>query len=69
MGLSPLNIWNVRRFYNRYHNEDVKLLQLVAVLPWGHNLLLINKVKEPMRKEFILTFNISNDRNFYYFIK
>ncbi len=43
MGLSPRNLWNMKLFYERYHLADPKLLQAVAVLPWGHNLLLINK--------------------------
>lgn len=42
MGLSPRNLWDMKRFYERYHLADPKLLQAVAVLPWGHNLLLIN---------------------------
>lgn len=44
LGLSPRNLWNMKLFYERYHAADQKLLQAVAVLPWGHNLLLINKV-------------------------
>ena len=43
MGLSPRNLWNMKLFYERYKNEDPKLLQAVAVLPWGHNLLILNK--------------------------
>lgn len=43
MGLSPRNLWNMKRFYERYKDEDPKLLQAVAVLPWGHNLLLMDK--------------------------
>lgn len=35
MGLSPRNLWNMKRFYERYYNADTKLLQSVAVLPWG----------------------------------
>ena len=42
MGLSPRNLWDMKRFYMRYYQEDIKLRQLVAVLPWGHNLLLLN---------------------------
>ena len=42
MGLSPRNLWDMKRFYLRYYQEDIKLRQLVAVLPWGHNLLLLN---------------------------
>jgi predicted nuclease of restriction endonuclease-like (RecB) superfamily len=45
MGVSPRNLWNMKLFYERYHQADQKLLQAVAVLPWGHNLLLINKVQ------------------------
>ena len=43
MGLSPRNLWNMKLFYERYADADKKLLQAVAVLRWGHNLLLINK--------------------------
>ena len=43
MGVSPRNLWNMKRFYERYRNEDEKLLQAVAVLPWGHNLILLDK--------------------------
>lgn len=45
MGLSPRNLWDMKRFYERYYQADQKLRQAVAVLPWGHNLLLINKVQ------------------------
>lgn len=44
MGLSPRNLWNMKLFYERYHKADTKLQQAVAVLPWGHNLLLMSKV-------------------------
>lgn len=52
MGLSPRNLWNMKRFYECYHLANPKLLQLVAVLPWGHNLLLINKVPSLEAVEF-----------------
>ena len=45
MGLSPRNLWNMKRFYERYYQADSKLLQAVAVLPWGHNLLLLDKLQ------------------------
>ncbi len=53
MGLSPRNLWNMKLFFERYQYSDKKLLQAVAVLPWGHNLLLINK-------------KLSDDEVFYY---
>src|SRR4051812_34788851 len=33
MGLSLRNLWNMKRFYERYYQADTKLLQAVAVLP------------------------------------
>lgn len=53
MGLSPRNLWNMKLFYERYAESDKKLLQAVAVLQWGHNLLLINK-------------KLSDDETYYY---
>lgn len=52
MGLSPRNLWNMKRFYERYYQEDTKLLQSVAVLPWGHNLLLLDKIQSPDEARF-----------------
>lgn len=42
MGVSPRNLWDMKRFYLQYYQEDIKLRQLVALLPWGHNLLLMD---------------------------
>ena len=53
MGLSPRNLWNMKLFYERYIDSDKKLLQAVAVLQWGHNLLLLNK-------------KLSDEETFYY---
>lgn len=43
LGVSPRNLWDMKRFYLRYVDVDPKLRQAVAVLPWGHNLLILNK--------------------------
>lgn len=45
MGLSPRNLWDMKRFYERYHLADEILRRCVAVLPWRHNVLLLNKVQ------------------------
>jgi len=37
MGLSPRNLWDMKRFYERYYQADEKLRRTVAVLPWRHN--------------------------------
>ena len=52
MGLSPRNLWNMKRFYERYKDEEPKLLQAVAVLPWGHKLLLMDKGLDSAHIEF-----------------
>ncbi|MBQ9724284.1 MAG: DUF1016 family protein [Neisseriaceae bacterium] len=43
MGMSPRQLWDMKKFYERFHNADLKLRQAVAVLPWGHILKLTNK--------------------------
>jgi predicted nuclease of restriction endonuclease-like (RecB) superfamily len=43
MGLSPRQLWNMKKFYIRYMGKNEKLLQAVAVLPWSHNLLMLSK--------------------------
>lgn len=44
-GFSERNIRAMRLFYEEY-SDDEKWQQLVAKLPWGHNLLLIEKIKD-----------------------
>ncbi len=55
MGLSPRNLWDMKRFYERYRLADSKLRRSVAVLPWGHNVLLLNKVHSLEAAEFYAT--------------
>ena len=43
MGLSPRNLWYMKRFYERYYQADTKLQRSIAVLPWRHNVLLLDK--------------------------
>jgi len=43
MGVSKRNLWNMKMFYERYEKANQKLLRSVAVLPWSHNLLIMNK--------------------------
>jgi len=43
MGLSPRNLWDMKRFYERYKDSDEKLRRSVALLPWKHNTLIISK--------------------------
>ena len=41
-GVSPRNLWDMKRFYEFYVIADVKVRQLVALLPWKHNLLIMS---------------------------
>lgn len=43
-GFSARNLWDMRRFYLEY-KDHLDLRQLVAEIPWGQNLLIMNKVK------------------------
>lgn len=43
MGVSPRNLWYMKTFYERYSTCDSKVQRAVALLPWSHNILLINK--------------------------
>lgn len=44
-GYSERNLGRMLAFYREYPNEAI-LPQLVAKLPWGHNILLIEKIKD-----------------------
>ena len=46
MGLSPRNMWDMKKFYIRYKESDEKVRQRVAVLPWHDNLLLMREYKD-----------------------
>ena len=43
MGVSPRNLWYMKRFYLRYCGSDTKVQRSVALLPWSHNVYLLNK--------------------------
>ena len=43
-GFSPQNLWLSRQFYLEYRHSPI-LQQLVGEIPWGQNILIIQKVK------------------------
>lgn len=45
-GLSRRNLFSMRLFYLAYQSVGAKVQQLVAQIPWGHNLALLEKVKD-----------------------
>lgn len=52
-GFSARNLWDMKRFYEEYCG-DKKLRQLVAEIPWGHNLLILNKISSPQERHYYL---------------
>jgi predicted nuclease of restriction endonuclease-like (RecB) superfamily len=58
-GFSARNLWDMRRFYLAY-SDHLNLRQLVAEIPWGHNLAIINKVKDPSQRQWYLHQTIQN---------
>lgn len=52
-GFSARNLWDMKRFYDFYNGNSI-LRQLVAELPWGHNLVILNKIKDVKETEFYL---------------
>lgn len=58
-GYSPRNLWDMRKFYNSY-KEEPNLRQLVAEIPWGHNLVLLRKVKNINRRTWYIQKTIEN---------
>lgn len=43
MGMSVRNLFNMKRFYVRFHKADPKVQQAVALLPWGHISYLMSR--------------------------
>ena len=60
-GFSRANIFNIRQWYLYYSVVDEKVQQLVRQLPWGHNLVIIHKIKDPTEAVFYLTEAIRNN--------
>jgi predicted nuclease of restriction endonuclease-like (RecB) superfamily len=52
-GFSARNIWRMREFYLAYHANE-KLTPLVAEIGWTHNLVIMEKCKNDLEREFYL---------------
>ncbi len=60
-GFSRANIFNIRQWYLYYLTMDEKVQQLVRQLPWGHNMVIVNKIKDPTEAVFYLTETARNN--------
>jgi predicted nuclease of restriction endonuclease-like (RecB) superfamily len=52
-GFSVRNIWNIRSFYLTY-SQNQKLQPLVAEIGWTHNLIIMEKCKDDLEREFYI---------------
>jgi len=52
-GLSARNLWRMRNFYLEY-KEKTKLPPLVAEIGWSQNIILIEKCKDLLEREFYI---------------
>lgn len=52
-GFSSRNLWYMRNFYNHYHKNE-KLQPLVAEIGWSHNLIILDKCKDNLQREFYI---------------
>lgn len=59
-GFSERNISTMRMFYEEYALDE-KWQQVVAKLPWSHNLLLIEKIKDKKIRKIYVDGILKND--------
>jgi predicted nuclease of restriction endonuclease-like (RecB) superfamily len=52
-GFSARNLWNMRTFYLTY-KEDRKLQPLVAEISWTKNVIIMERCKDDVRREFYI---------------
>lgn len=59
-GFSRSNLFAMRQVYLAYKDSPNSVQQLVGQIPWGHNILIVTKVKEPSIRQWYLTKTIEN---------
>ncbi|MBL1201935.1 MAG: DUF1016 domain-containing protein [Nostoc sp. GBBB01] len=52
-GFSARNIWRMRDFYLTYHSKEI-LPPLVAEIGWTHNIVILEKCKDDLEREFYI---------------
>jgi predicted nuclease of restriction endonuclease-like (RecB) superfamily len=53
LGFSPSNLWRMRNFYLIYEDNQ-KLAQLVREIAWSHNLIIMERCKDNLEREYYL---------------
>ena len=58
-GFSERNLWNMRNFYDAYQGEQ-KLQTLSAQITWSHNIKILQKIKDPLARQFYIQSTTKN---------
>lgn len=59
-GFSERNLYRMKLFYRFYASHGENSPQLVANIPWGHNSLIIEKIKDPPKALWYVQKTIDN---------
>lgn len=59
-GFSRRNLYAIKQWYNFYSEKYPFMPQSVAQIPWGHNRLIISKIKDIIEAEFYCEETIKN---------
>ena len=60
-GFSRRNLFYMKKFYSFYKSDFEKVQQLVAQIPWGHNILIISKSHNIDEAVFYLNETLENN--------
>ncbi|MFZ4481304.1 MAG: PDDEXK nuclease domain-containing protein [Rhodoferax sp.] len=52
-GFTRSNLFRMRKFYETYRDNEI-VAPLVRLLPWSHNLIILNQSQRPEEREFYL---------------
>jgi len=53
LGFSSQNLWRMRKFYLTYSSNE-KLAPMVREISWSHNIIVMEKCKDDLEREFYL---------------
>ncbi|MBC6422946.1 MAG: DUF1016 domain-containing protein [Hormoscilla sp. SP12CHS1] len=51
---SPRNLWFIKQFYETYAEAPEFLKQLVSEIPWSHNILIMQRIKDEAARRYYL---------------
>jgi predicted nuclease of restriction endonuclease-like (RecB) superfamily len=52
-GFSSSNLWRIKNFYQVYSTNE-KLAPLVREIAWSHNIVIMEKCKDDLEREFYI---------------